>query len=456
MENNMREETMDLDLNLEPLDPPGGSMLGLGSLLNELETAHGRIEERIRQLEAVTFRARQRQRWRQGQSSPQPLNIFVEQSSLSLTPDVSERDTSVANVHVEARVFAGNVGIDSQERTVDDPKIGKRDSSHLVAKALEMDVETKKAGGGFFDCNICLYMARDPILTCCGHLFCWPCFYQLSSYAQENVKECPVCKGDVTDTSIIPIYGNGSNNSSKSKLKEPCLELPPRPKAPRIESVRQQLISRRAFSSPIEIVNNIISAVGDRTRSQQLDGAQITGERTNILSGRYRTSQALPTTEIEGDQHHPSFQVSRLLLHGAASFSSLSSALNSAMDSAERLVEDLETYINNRHIGRNQQESSYVDRDSTSSIIATVQPESLSLDTVAEIDSAMRSSSLRSLTADIPANVAHLDNQTTDTALEVNSIMPPASSSSSGSNLAPRVSDADRGVSRERRRRRLR
>ncbi|KAK2637146.1 hypothetical protein Ddye_031938 [Dipteronia dyeriana] len=448
MENNMVEETMDLDLNIEPSDP------GLGSLLSELETAHGRIEERIRQLEAVTSRTRQRQRWRQGQSSPQPLNIFVEQSSPSLSPDVSERETSLANAHSEASLFAGDVGFDSQEMTDDDRKIGKRDSSHLVAKALEMDTETKKAGGMFFDCNVCLYMARDPILTCCGHLFCWPCFYQLP-YVHENVKECPECKGDLTETSIIPIYGNGSNYSSKSKSKEPVLELPPRPQAHRIESVRQQLISRRSFSSPIEIVNNIISAAGERTRSQQLDGAQNTGERTNALSSRYATSQALPTMEIEGNQRHPSFQVSRMLSQGAASFSSLSSALNSAMDSAERLVEDLAAFISNRQGGRNPPETSNVDRDSTSSIVTSVQPESLSVDAVTEIDSAMLSSSLRSLTADVPANVAHLDNQTAYTALEVNSTMPPVSSSN-GSSLAPRVSDADHGASRGRRRRRLR
>ena len=39
--------------------------------------------------------------------------------------------------------------------------------------------------------------------------------------------------------------------------------------------------------------------------------------------------------------------ISTLLVQGATSFSSLSSTLNSAMDSAERLIEDLESYIHN-------------------------------------------------------------------------------------------------------------
>ena len=28
-----------------------------------------------------------------------------------------------------------------------------------------------------YDCNICLEIANEPIITTCGHLFCWPCFY---------------------------------------------------------------------------------------------------------------------------------------------------------------------------------------------------------------------------------------------------------------------------------------
>lgn len=30
-----------------------------------------------------------------------------------------------------------------------------------------------------FECNICLEIATEPILTNCGHLFCWPCIYSV-------------------------------------------------------------------------------------------------------------------------------------------------------------------------------------------------------------------------------------------------------------------------------------
>ncbi|CAN0221132.1 unnamed protein product, partial [Ectocarpus fasciculatus] len=30
----------------------------------------------------------------------------------------------------------------------------------------------------YFECNICLDGVREPVVTRCGHLFCWPCLYR--------------------------------------------------------------------------------------------------------------------------------------------------------------------------------------------------------------------------------------------------------------------------------------
>ena len=30
-----------------------------------------------------------------------------------------------------------------------------------------------------FECNICLDVARDAVISVCGHLFCWPCLHQV-------------------------------------------------------------------------------------------------------------------------------------------------------------------------------------------------------------------------------------------------------------------------------------
>ena len=29
-----------------------------------------------------------------------------------------------------------------------------------------------------YECNICYELAREPVVTMCGHLYCWPCLYR--------------------------------------------------------------------------------------------------------------------------------------------------------------------------------------------------------------------------------------------------------------------------------------
>jgi len=29
-----------------------------------------------------------------------------------------------------------------------------------------------------FECNICFDTANEPVVTLCGHLFCWSCLYK--------------------------------------------------------------------------------------------------------------------------------------------------------------------------------------------------------------------------------------------------------------------------------------
>lgn len=440
---NNREDVMVLDLNQEPSDQLHEPFVGIEFILNELETAHGRIEERIRQLEAVSLRARQRRRWH-GNETPEITNLTAGHSAADSENEVlpHTRDNDIAE----------------RQRNTVNGKGKKRDYSLLIAKALEMDPYAKEENnrGSYFDCNICLSMARDPILTCCGHLFCWPCFYQLSC-THANVKECPVCKGEVTDTSITPIYGSGKGQSScKSKASE--LEVPPRPHAHRIESMRQQLISQGPPPTLIEErivhLSNIIGAMGERARAQDSSSAQPAGERSSFVPSRYRTSRTLPPTERTSSQHFDSNQVSRLLLQGAASFSSLSSALNSEMDSPERLVEGLEAYSSNHHM-RSDRQSLHVDTGADVAAVAAefIQPEIQTSDIASEITAAMVSSAL-SFRMNIAPAVVGSENQTSDT--EINSTNSTVPSSSSRRSGIPRASDGSNEVSRETRRRRLR
>ena len=430
MENNSRGDIMDLDLNLEPLDPPHDSMLGLGSLLTEIETAHGRIEERIRQLEAVNSRARQRQRWRQGRIPPQTITSASEAIQVN---------------SIEGRVHDSGCSVAGQERTVARIDGCKRNGAYLVAKALEVDTDAN--GGSFFDCNICLVMAKDPILTCCGHLFCWSCFYKLPD-VHSNAKECPVCNGEVIETHITPIYGNGNNTHKVATGGDSGVKVPPRPHARRIESMRQQRVARGGIPSfPFEETLRIISS---RITRQQ---ARTTSERSNNVSSSQNSSPQVvpPSSEADPSQGFRSLPFSRLLSQGTASFSSLSSALNTALNSAERLVEDLEEYIHS-HLTRSHAPSAVNERETLTTIAAVLQLESQALGTGVNVTVPPSSSSSRT---DVPATAMRSEDQVTDST-EVN-IMLPHSSSSRRRNAAPGgASDMESGDTREPQRRRLR
>lgn len=443
------EMVMDLDLNQEPLvDPSPPPPFGYGPLLNELETAHGRIEDRIRQLEAVTARARQRQRWRQARNYPELSYMTV------IEPGVGAGNENQGGNGVgdgdRDRVMEGivNAGVGVEERAgYERGRNSKRDISQL-AKALEMDLDSKNTdnsggggdddSGGFFDCNICLDMARDPILTCCGHLFCWSCFYQLS-YVDSSAKECPVCKGEVTDSSITPIYGNGKN---QPVLKlESGVKIPPRPRARRVESIRQQRVGRGISHIPVaEALRRIrigIGSIGENPLLQGLNSVVPTSE----------TNPSLHNSEAGGSRRHRSRHFSRVISESAASLSSISSALNNA----ERLVEDLETYINDRLLRRadaqilpnNQERNTFL--PST----ADLQPEPQN----AEMNPTMPLSSSSSSQRAVATTVVHLDNLSTDSAVEIDLTHP---SSSSRRTAVSRTLSLEGGTSRELRRRRLR
>lgn len=129
----------------------------------------------------------------------------------------------------------------------------KKDKLHAQGKAMEDDSEKDKEdeNAANFECNICFEMAKEPVVTPCGHLFCWPCLYQWL-HAHSVYSECPVCKGEVLEVNVTPIYGRGGSNATAKKVSGEDggseLKIPPRPLAHRTESTRQQLqrpVSRR-------------------------------------------------------------------------------------------------------------------------------------------------------------------------------------------------------------------
>ncbi|CAA2973779.1 E3 ubiquitin- ligase RMA3-like [Olea europaea subsp. europaea] len=96
---------------------------------------------------------------------------------------------------------------------------------------------------GCFDCSICLDSAHDPVVTLCGHLYCWPCIYkwlqtQSFSFESDARPKCPVCKAYISTSSLVPLYGRGTS-LSESESKKPQLDstIPHRPRAAGLDTL---------------------------------------------------------------------------------------------------------------------------------------------------------------------------------------------------------------------------
>lgn len=93
-----------------------------------------------------------------------------------------------------------------------------------------------------FSCNVCLDPVKDPVVTQCGHLYCWPCLYR---WLKTHHTTCPVCKSGVTEEAVIPIYIRGSEQDPRSKSRDAQGSadsadfLPNRPQGRRVDAATQ-------------------------------------------------------------------------------------------------------------------------------------------------------------------------------------------------------------------------
>ncbi|KAK2966320.1 hypothetical protein RJ640_000263 [Escallonia rubra] len=102
------------------------------------------------------------------------------------------------------------------------------------------DVSENNSSGGF-DCNICLDTVQDPVVTLCGHLYCWPCIYKWIYYQNVSAEktdqqqpQCPVCKAEVPQNTLVPLYGRGQTTKpSEGKAPNLGMVIPQRPPSPR-------------------------------------------------------------------------------------------------------------------------------------------------------------------------------------------------------------------------------
>ncbi|KAL8491342.1 hypothetical protein ACS0TY_023101 [Phlomoides rotata] len=78
-----------------------------------------------------------------------------------------------------------------------------------------------------FICRICMHSVKEPVLTRCGHLYCWPCLYRWL----EIAKKCPVCKRlIIANQHVIPMYVTGDSLTDTSSVSvQGDIHIPERP-----------------------------------------------------------------------------------------------------------------------------------------------------------------------------------------------------------------------------------
>lgn len=114
--------------------------------------------------------------------------------------------------------------------------------SNDPSKRVSGDAPAAAARAGCFDCNICLDFAVEPVVTLCGHLYCWPCIYEwlrrdAGGGTISTGRPCPVCKAELTLDSLVPLYGRGGSRSGKSRLH---------PAIPRRPTVHRGAVEQRS------------------------------------------------------------------------------------------------------------------------------------------------------------------------------------------------------------------
>lgn len=83
-------------------------------------------------------------------------------------------------------------------------------SKDTPAKSVDSDSDDA------FVCSVCLEPVknRDPVVTQCGHLYCWPCLFR---WLNTNHTTCPICKAGVTKENVIPIFIKGTAEDPRSR-----------------------------------------------------------------------------------------------------------------------------------------------------------------------------------------------------------------------------------------------
>lgn len=91
----------------------------------------------------------------------------------------------------------------------------------FVSFIMENNTNTNSNNKQQIECIICLQFPVEPIVTQCGHIYCWKCIQQWLSDKKEMT--CAICKNGVDLDNVIPLFGGqtgASTDKSRPKIKK--------------------------------------------------------------------------------------------------------------------------------------------------------------------------------------------------------------------------------------------
>ncbi|XP_010508626.1 PREDICTED: uncharacterized protein LOC104785173 [Camelina sativa] len=392
--------TVNLDLNLGP-DPE----LGLEPAISYARSDWGNEPPAAGEFENFRrFRSRYRPRFR---INMLPVLAETHSPAIELSQLLIPSGANGADLPAGEGSIAGGERVSSEE----DSKKCENGSKVMEEENVteeKRDVE-KSVGsdGSFFDCYICLDLSKDPVVTNCGHLYCWSCIYQWLQTSEA--KECPVCKGEISVKTVTPIYGRGKHERESEEVSN--TKIPSRPQARRVESLRNTL-NRSGYVPPTEMIRHLQDRL--ERESTNRPGYIPTERRARPFLNRFMTSRgvraeqnqsgeaslvAAPSDDIndidlisnnspEREGENRNLRSSRALSNRRQRAERPARMSSFTLTAAERLVD---AYLITHAMGRIQERNTVggvEDRDSFSSIIGVMNSES-QVDTAAEIESMM-------------------------------------------------------------------
>ncbi|SCV68761.1 BQ2448_882 [Microbotryum intermedium] len=116
----------------------------------------------------------------------------------------------------------------------------------------------RKAATTPWVCHICLDDVSSPVVTPCGHLFCWEHLHEWFTVASGVGRtQCPVCKAPASTSTVIPIYSvDGQDKDPRHK------PIPPRPRPIAPSTTDANAFSSSSSSSSLSSFHNFSFEAG--------------------------------------------------------------------------------------------------------------------------------------------------------------------------------------------------